>query len=560
MSERAPWTKVLWFIDRVVLATTPVTPTFAAIEVSQGTYSHWLTLYVGLTFLAAIVAVLGLMERAPWRGPIYAIYTMGIAVVATGHFGPLLGSGVLLGMSTVVGVIFLRRLELVVYLAGGVFSVVLVTVLRTYMMPGLSLEPVAVVRVATAATLGVLVIATLGTFVLGQLETAAREARNALVQERREREDRELAQEELAKAQRSEMLGRLAGGVAHDVNNALAVVLGNLDVLKSIETPEAKEVVEDIEAATLGARDVVRDLLYFGRQDTETSDDECAPDRLALKLGRTLRRLVPERISISVEPRSREHVGLARAQLERILINLVLNARDAIPGAGDIRISTRDDGSRLVIEVRDTGTGIPEHVQDHLFEPFYTTKGEGRGTGLGLATVRSLVERAEGAISFETSPAGTTIRMDFPALPHVERDEEISSPTIFARLDVLVVEDEPAVRRSLERLLRSDGHNVRSASNEAEARESSKEGRLDLLITDAVMPETDTQALIDAVQGDHPEASVLICSGWVEEELVRQGIQAGDYALLPKPFTRDALRGALGRILLRNPGAIQVPS
>ncbi|MBI5069633.1 MAG: PAS domain S-box protein [Deltaproteobacteria bacterium] len=379
-------------------------------------------------------------------------------------------------------------------------------------------------------------------------------------------------------AHRLEALGRLAGGVAHDFNNLLTVILSCADSLReAIATgaPPASDEVEEIASAGIRARDLVRQLLAFSRRQAVLAEplDLNALVRSSAEL---LRRLLGEDVDLRLElAPTLGAVRCDRAQMERVLVNLGVNARDAMPGGGRITIDTAEleldeagaarwpglrAGSYVRLRVSDTGSGIPPEAQGRVFEPFFTTKPMGAGSGLGLSIVHGVVRQHGGGIRFDTAPGqGTTFELVLPRLagPVAEAAPEPELPAGgTAAGTVLLVEDEPAVRAVTERALRGGGFEVVSAADGAEALARlvrlAEEGKaVDLLVTDAVMPGMDGLTLAEAVRSRCPDVQVVVTSGHPEDVLARRGMRPGRVNILLKPYAPGALlahvRAALAR-------------
>jgi PAS domain S-box-containing protein len=397
----------------------------------------------------------------------------------------------------------------------------------------------------------------------------------ALVASLRDVTERRALQERLHQAQRLETIGQLAGGVAHDFNNLLTAVLANLSMMESTLPPGAPE-REDLRDATLAAdraTRLTRQLLTFARQQL------VAPRRVDLNeivaaMDRMLGRLIGEHIA----RRARLAPGLwpvriDPSQLEQVLVNLVVNARDAMPGGGTLSIETGNvvlapgacdpaavdvpAGEWVRLDIDDTGHGMDEATLSRIFEPFFTTKEKGRGTGLGLATVHGTVRQAGGHVRVRSAPgAGTRFTVWLPR----DRDgaEELpgASPAAARGGDetILLAEDDPQVRSVAVRILASHGYRVLQAADGLEALRvfDDHAGPISLLVTDVVMPELGGRGLAEAVQERRPGLPVLFLSGYPEG-----GVEPGS-AFLPKPFTAEQLAGTVRGLLDGQPKAASV--
>jgi signal transduction histidine kinase len=385
------------------------------------------------------------------------------------------------------------------------------------------------------------------------------------VSERRRLEDR------LRHAQRMEAIGRLAGGVAHDFNNLLAAILGHGELMMSQLEPghALRRNAEEIQKAGVRGALLTRQLLAFSRRQV-LSPAPLDLNLIVTGMDHLLRRLISAEIEVMTVPcRQPAFVKADRGQVEQVLMNLALNARDAMPGGGRLRIATdcvgcdhhalpphELDAERFVrLVVSDTGIGMSPEVQAKAFEPFFTTKDRGRGTGLGLATVWSIVSRSGGALWLDsTEGSGTTVTVLLPAVEAVlagAASEEEPGAVDGGIETVLVVEDEEAVRRLTCRILSDHGYRVLSASDGPEALDVAAlhPGPVDLLLTDVVLPSMNGIDLAARMAAVRPGIRSLAISGYVAREVLEEGLPEG-LTMLPKPFKRDALlarvREALG--------------
>jgi len=372
--------------------------------------------------------------------------------------------------------------------------------------------------------------------------------------------ERDRLAEQLRQAQKMEAIGRLAGGVAHDFNNLLTVILSCASELRSAAAdglPPNPEDVDAIQAAGERARDLTRQLLAFARKQV------IAP--VALDLGevvkraeKLLRRLLGEDVELEVSTApALWPVHCDPGQLEQVLMNLAVNARDAMPGGGRLSIAVRNvdpreieargrSGDWVCLAVRDNGTGMAPEVKQHLFEPFFTTKAPGAGTGLGLATVYGIVDQSGGHIAVDSAPGkGTTFEIWLPrtgqdaaadAPPDVQVNPRRGSET------VLVVEDDALVRNLTVRVLRGAGYHVLVASRGSEALELAQDGQaLDLVITDVVLPGQGGRDLAQVLRQARPGLPVLYVSGYTADAIAHRGVLAPGVEFLAKPFTSRAL-------------------
>ena len=386
---------------------------------------------------------------------------------------------------------------------------------------------------------------------------------NLDVSERRELET------QLLHAQKMDSIGRLAGGVAHDFNNLLTAIMGYAEIALRKLGPEHEETTDlmEIRRAAQRAAELTRQLLVFSRPHA-ARPRVLEVDSLVRSVQRLLRRVIGEHIELEVQLGSNAATVFADAsQLEQVLVNLAVNARDAMPGGGRLRIATSTEtrgapahSRHVQIEVSDTGSGIPAQHLERIFEPFFTTKEEGAGTGLGLATAYAIVHGAGGDIRVESREGqGTTFRVTLPAS---ESTAEPAAPLPHAYEDrghetLLVVEDESLVRRILASELRSQGYTVLEAGDGEEGLRAAREfhGRIDALLTDLVMPRMGGADLARVLSVERPNLRVLFASGYAAE-LRRQEPGPGfETAFLGKPFEPTDVTRSLRELLDRRPQA-----
>ena len=371
-------------------------------------------------------------------------------------------------------------------------------------------------------------------------------------------------QSELQQAQKMETVGRLAGGVAHDFNNILTVIQGYGEVvLAGLRADDpAREGLEQINRAADRAASLTRQLLAYSRKQV-LQPQVLDLNHVVRNMERMLRRLIGE--DVDLVTRHQEHVGRVSAdpgQIEQVLVNLAVNARDAMPHGGTLMIETMESdlgpesvgghvglppGRYVCLAVSDTGTGMDDETQRHLFEPFFTTKEKGKGTGLGLSTVYGIVKQSNGHVAvYSAVGRGTTFRI---YLPRVER-HPARPPTVVAKAaslrggeTILVVEDEPAVRSLVEQLLRQNGYTVHAAANGEAAIQHLRahSGAVDLLLTDIVMPGMPAAEFAAHLSSLRQMPRVLYMSGYTDAAAVSQGVISPDTPFLQKPFSVDSL-------------------
>jgi PAS domain S-box-containing protein len=382
---------------------------------------------------------------------------------------------------------------------------------------------------------------------------------------------RKQLEEEFRQAQKMEAIGRLAGGVAHDFNNMLVVILSGIELAaESLEPAHPVRVeLDEIKRAALRAKELTRDLLALSHKqllNVRVVEVGAIMQNMRSMIGR----LIGEDIDLVVDAeRTGIRAKLDPAQLEIMLMNLIVNARDAMPSGGKLVVEASvvpfetvrgigpdpKPGPHVRIVVADTGTGMDEATKSRIFEPFFTTKGLGRGTGLGLSTVFGIVKQSGGTIAVETAPGrGSTFTVYFPSTsenPVTDPSLPPKAATQSRRGTVLVVEDELPVRRSVVLSLRSGGYEVLEAPRPDAAIELARayEGAIDLLVTDVVMPGMSGRALSEKILALRPQLRVLFVSGYTEDAIVHRGVLDAGVHFLQKPFSGSGLLDAVARVL-----------
>jgi signal transduction histidine kinase len=362
------------------------------------------------------------------------------------------------------------------------------------------------------------------------------------------------SESQLRQSQKLEAIGTLAGGIAHDFNNLLTVISGFTQIAAGRlgREHEAAADLKEVTAASMRAAALTHQLLAFSRKQV------MQPRVLDLHAAVSgmegmLRRLIGTHISLRVEhDQSSARIKADPSQLEQVLLNLVVNARDAMPKGGALVIGTRQvrdaaGARRVTLRVTDSGIGMPAEVRDRIFEPFYTTKEVGKGTGLGLATVYGIVAQSGGTITVASELGhGTTFTISFPsAAEHVapaqggEEIDDVAAPR--GTETILVVEDDEAIRKLAEQALVSFGYTVVTARDGVEAlTQAHSMPRIDVLLSDVVMPQLSGPQVAERLRPRHPSMRVVYMTGWVDDAIMKLELDA-DVALLRKPFTPVAL-------------------
>ena len=384
-------------------------------------------------------------------------------------------------------------------------------------------------------------------------------------------EQRQL-EEQLRHAQKMEAIGTLAGGVAHDFNNILTVVTSYAELLSRTE-PDAdrRSDLDEIVAAARRATLLTRQLLTFSRKSL-AEPQSINVSYVVARLGGMLRRLLKE--NIKLVPRLSDEVSPVLGdpnQLEQVLMNLVINAADAMPDGGTLVIETQnielDDayarshggvtpGRYVMLAVTDTGTGIDPSIVDKIFEPFFTTKPPGHGTGLGLASTYAIVKEVGGHIWAYSEPGqGTTFKIYFPWLQKAESASVVVAPTTEFQMSgtALLVEDDARVRRAVRRMLERIGLDViEAADGEAGlAMAAAHAGTIDVVVTDLMMPRLGGGAFAKRLAMSRPNVPVVFTSGYTDDAAFRRGLLESEYTFVQKPFTREHLEAAVARVTRR---------
>jgi PAS domain S-box-containing protein len=372
---------------------------------------------------------------------------------------------------------------------------------------------------------------------------------------RRADEAKHALEAQLAQAQKMDSLGRLAGGVAHDFNNLLTAILGNLELAK-LDLPEdsvVRESLDQIQHASESAKGLVQQLLVFTRQrpaELSVVDLRVALEDVMRLVGRLLGADV--RVELSLPERA-ARVKVDPLQLEQVILNLAVNARDAMPNGGKLVFAvSREvgaDGARVVLAVSDTGVGMSEEVKARAFEPFFTTKPVGKGTGLGLALVFAMVRQNGGTVSVESAQGrGTRFELRFPEAEALEVEPEVPAPAEPPRgtETILLVEDQRELSRFAQQSLRRLGYTVHAfASAEELLAQRERVPPADLLLSDVVLPGLSGPALADRLASERPGLRVLFASGYHEDALRERTVSMAERRVLMKPFSIGELASAI---------------
>ncbi len=384
-------------------------------------------------------------------------------------------------------------------------------------------------------------------------------------------------EERLQRAQRMEAVGRLAGGVAHEVNNMMTIILGFSDLLTQGEEASGgrQREVEEIRKAALRAAKITSQLLAFSRQQVLQPAD-LRLNAVVEEMAPVLRLMLPANVRVETALAPLDAVVRAdRSQVEQVLINLTFNARDAMTSGGTIRLTTESrrldeaaglrligipipEGSYGLISVVDTGHGMDPATLAQVFEPFFTTKPVGAGTGLGLSTVYGIVKQSGGYVWVESTPGqGTTFTVCLPEVSGTASERPAAAPRLLRQQargeTVLILEDEEGVRELTVRVLRDRGYRVLQARNGSEALAALRDGAVkpSLLLTDVIVPDMGTEQLEGEVHGVLPGLPILYMSGYPQDDILSRGLLKRDRPFLQKPFTGEDLATEVERVILR---------
>ena len=382
-----------------------------------------------------------------------------------------------------------------------------------------------------------------------------------------ERRERRRLEYQLQQSQRMEAVGRLAAGVAHDFNNVLTVVLGSTELMLLDLPPQSpiREEVEVVREAATRAIDLIRQLLAFGARQV-LQPHVLDLNQLVTSVSRMLRRLIGEDVRLDTElAPDLCAVRVDPGQVEQVLVNLAVNARDAMPIGGHLAIATANvsyaqepgtpAGPYVLLQVSDSGSGMDTETLARIFEPFFTTKARGKGTGLGLATVYGIVRQSGGHIAVDSTPGrGTTFKIHLPRVTEPVEHRAGPQPAAAPRggaETVLLVEDEPLVRALARKVLQRAGYHVLTAGSGAEALDVADQQKepIHLLLTDVVMPGMSGRDVMRQLAPKRPGMKVLYVSGYADEAVARHGVLDPGTGFLQKPFTPQALAHKVREVL-----------
>ena len=379
-------------------------------------------------------------------------------------------------------------------------------------------------------------------------------------------------EQQFRQSQKMESVGRLAGGVAHDFNNMLSVILGYSELALASMSPQDKlyKNIEEIRKAGKRSADLTAQLLAFSRKQTIMPRVVNLNDAVGNML-KMLRRLIGENIQLTWIPGARlGNIYLDPAQIDQLLANLCVNARDAIKNTGKIIIETRQvefdeaycehhvyakPGTYILLAVSDNGCGMEKEVKDKIFEPFFTTKAQNKGTGLGLATVYGIVKQNKGLINVYSEPGeGSSFKLYFPlhSAPQVKEEAKEKAPLPSGRGErILLVEDEPSILELTQTMIESIGYSVIATTSPQEALllAAGQKEEIALLLSDVVMPGMNGKQLAEQLQKIHSNMKILFMSGYTSDVIANHGVLEEGIHFITKPFTLQEIAKALKEML-----------
>lgn len=539
-------------------ATVPPVALFSVYHTREEGLHYWIRLGMAAVLLLGPMIHLLLIRRFSVRFQAWwsVIWLTLASALAGAHLGPTLGGGLSWVLGLLVASFFLSPgasiAVLCAYALASAASVVLVRCGFLARPEDFSYEGglASIVQIHAAG----FVVLVLCSRIFHLMTQALRHAIRLTLEEHDRRLSSERARTEVEKKlqanQHFEAVGRLAGGVAHDFNNALTVIQCNAGLLKSqTDAPEIASLADDILVAATDAAQTSRQLISLNRR-AACSPASIDPSRELESFCRMIRGVLPETLAVSAHLESKKRILVDPAELHQAVLNLVLNARDAMPSGGSIRIRTEDlpspvGVSEVAITVSDTGTGIPPDLQARIFDPFFSTKAPGKGTGLGLTMVKSMVDHARGRIALRSGPdTGTSLSLIFPesTLTAGASKAPPNFPALGSPRTILLVEDDPRVRDAMQRILEGAGYSVTSCTDANDALAQIESGRaFDLLCTDGLTGGPRPVAeLIDRFARTRSRSRVLLCSGHLDSDDLPAELGKG-LAFLRKPCTGPEL-------------------
>lgn len=545
----------------------PLVAMLYVIEVWAGHTDIALHLELAITLAGAVVLLAMRRSSARVTGFVGTAWFMLVLVAAEVHYGLTAGLAVGWMAVAIASHVFFRwrgsvpaiAIQLVVTLGLAALLATDGIQADSFSRFGVA-DPLVLVRMALVVTLAMGAMAVAHEHLLTRLEQwqqRAGEARARLRQAEREHARAVADMENLA---RLESVGRVASGVAHDINNALTIIMGNAELLSWSSRDESEDLRQEILVAATSASRTAAQLMNLARGGPR--EDEESVGRLVAALSELMRRLLPSDIAFIVEDTSTRDVRVDALRFQQVLLHLIANARDAISGSGTVTVRVADapGDAGVILSVADTGRGWDLEAVARAFDP-----PDAHMPGMGLGPTRDLTVRHGGTVEIDSTPGhGTIITLHFGREPQVTLETPRTAEAIAASgvrklpgleslrgRPVLVAEDEESVRRLVVAYLKDSEANLTVVSNAVEARAAILREPFDLFITDAVMPGGGTTEAIQEFRRRNRRGHVLVVSGHVREDLLRRGIESGTVAFLPKPFTRVQLLDAVSHVIQR---------
>jgi signal transduction histidine kinase/CheY-like chemotaxis protein len=535
----------------------PVYVVAAASELLRGHVTVWI---VSEPIVVVLMALAFRASTSTRR--VAAAQCLGLTALSTAgllHYGPLLGTGLLFALSVLEVSFFFGR-RVVVGTAGYLLLLMVAAAAGASRgwapawWPGaLTVSDWARLVAAALIMLGALAVAFEN--IQASMRVSISNEVTARFKQQEAEEERERAVTAAMTAQRLETLGELAAGVAHDTNNTLAVIQGALEALASASSEERGQLVAEGLAAVKTGSGTARRLLGLARRSAEDVG-HCDPVAVIDATASAVRRVLPAGFAVSLDMEPCPDAAISDGVLEQVLLNLIVNARDATGGRGRVDVRCRHEGGHVRIGVADDGPGMTAEVRARVFEPFFTTKARGEGTGLGLSLVSRLLHNAGGSIDLETAVgkgASFTIVLPVAAPPSVP--PSVAPPVAGTQPQggrVLVVEDDPQVSRLLKRILERAKYDVTVAASVGEAsKQLEAASRYDLLITDGQLPDGNAGGVLAAYRVHHGKGPVIVCTGYLDDKEVISQVEKDSKSsvFLHKPFATDDLLHLTSRLI-----------
>ncbi len=491
-----------------------------------------------------------------------------VSIASLAHWGPSFGAGVLqMAILSLLLLFFyssVRTFLIISFLVLAADMLVAVLIVQGWIpRPDSSLLDAGRmanwIRIFVSSAAAIPVTAFIMAKVLQSLVASLAQSEERMGRLLEEQAAREEAQRALDRAQRMEVVGKLASGLSHDFNNALTVIRGTAEILESgLRGDEERELAEDIIRASDNAAELSRRLLIFSRQGATSEPRAVDLGGVLRRLGKSLRRLLPADIQVEISAEATPNKACVDpSQLDQAILNLCLNARDAMPDGGRLELhagaGTFPDGRDAVtLRVKDSGVGMDEATRSRATEPFFTTKEEGEGTGLGLAMVKKMLDQHQGTLRLDSTPgSGTSFELLLPVWDGEMEEEREPEDESGPSAEILLVDDDPGIRRVLVRTLEGGGHRVVAvgSAREAAARIGSG-GSFHLLITDGVPDREMSPPLVDRFLEHFPRGRVLLYSGYAREYLQERGLTLGGaIEMAQKPLKSRELLEMVQRLM-----------